>query len=107
MYRFSILQENNPQIFIVSIRNLRPSSYPTIGLHLFPVWMVDRVLNPFEFNVFSVMTLSCVQKILGKFHDTIWLLAGVYACASLHYRKVLCFSYPLLSGKSRNCHPWT
>jgi hypothetical protein len=32
--------------------------------------VVDNVLNPCKLNVFSVITLACVKKILCIFHTT-------------------------------------
>jgi hypothetical protein len=96
VYGFSILQEDNPQILVVRLGNLRPSPYTPICLDFFPIWVVDNVLNPCKFNVLSVITLACVKKILRIFHTTIGDLPDVSSLptASKQYAAVSTMAVP-------------
>ena len=45
VHGFAILQEGNPQIFVIRLGNLRPPSYTSVCLDFFLVLVIDNLLD--------------------------------------------------------------
>ena len=74
----AILKQNHSKI-LPDFIDISPFSDSTVTLNMCLLRIVNNLLNPFSFDLYSIFSLPCIKKLLSIFHLALLTLISAYS----------------------------